>query len=207
MRCKLVPMSCNLLNIDRFGGRSCENLSGRGVSRELIRGGKRRESWAHFLTNCISSKKEIAVSITTGKSNSSCWDFFSFSDLGWSVCNNNFLFLSLKIHLSVNHYVCLSVCRFTLSVLPTSVPCFSSDGSTQVDTFASDLSCSSLLIWEFRKPTIKPWIRWICILIYFFKKKSLKNRQNVKYTVFVQKINGKTKQSIAEDVMFTNCLI
>ena len=64
-------MSCNLLNIDRFGGRSCEILSGRGVSRELIREGKRRESWAHFLTNCISSKKEIVVSITTGKSKAS----------------------------------------------------------------------------------------------------------------------------------------
>ena len=64
-------MSCNLLNIDRFGGRSCEILSGRGVSRELIREGKRRESWAHFLTNCISSKKEIVVSITTAKSNAS----------------------------------------------------------------------------------------------------------------------------------------
>ena len=69
--CKLVPMSCNLLNIDRFGGRSCEILLGRGVSREHIREGKRRESWAHFLTNCISSKKEIVVSITTGKSNAS----------------------------------------------------------------------------------------------------------------------------------------
>ena len=65
MRCKLVPMSCNLLNIDRFGGRSCEILSGRGVSRELIREGKRRESWAHFLTNCISSKTVISISILT----------------------------------------------------------------------------------------------------------------------------------------------
>ena len=58
-------MSCNLLNIDRFGGRNCEILSGRGVSRELIREGKRRESWAHFLTNCILSKTVISISILT----------------------------------------------------------------------------------------------------------------------------------------------
>ena len=118
MRCKLVPMSCNLLNIDRFGGRSCEILSGRGVSRELIREGKRSESWAHFLTNCISSKKEIVVSITTGKSNACPFVaifFHSLSSLRWSVCNNNFSLcynLFLLVKLCVCPSVCLSILNF-----------------------------------------------------------------------------------------------
>ena len=82
MRCKLVPMSCNLLNIDRFGGRSCEILLGRGVSRELIREGKRREK-VRLIFSLIVSHQDSHINFNLNK-----WPIFtSFLCTGLlSVC-------------------------------------------------------------------------------------------------------------------------